>query len=61
MRASVIGLAVGLTLGFAGVFGGFDAFIIVLVLGLVGFLAGWVVERNIDVRGYLSGQSRTRR
>jgi hypothetical protein len=35
-----IGLAFGTALGFAGAFGGFGAFLLVLVLGLVGFLAG---------------------
>ena len=37
---AVIGLAFGTALGFAGAFGGFTAFLIVLVLGVVGFLAG---------------------
>jgi hypothetical protein len=36
----IVGLAFGIVLGFAGAFGGFSAFIIVLVLGVVGLLAG---------------------
>lgn len=58
MRASVIGLLVGLALGFAGVFGGFDAFIIVLVLATAGFLVGLAIDRDINVRDYFSGRGR---
>ena len=32
----VLGLVFGIALGFAGAFGGWSAFVIVLVLGLVG-------------------------
>jgi hypothetical protein len=44
MTATVIGLAFGVALGFAAAFGGFVAFLIVLVLGA----AGWAVGRWID-------------
>lgn len=44
MNATVIGLAFGIALGFAGAFGGFGAFLIVLVVGL----AGWAVGRWLD-------------
>ncbi|MCF6472409.1 hypothetical protein FAF44_29030 [Nonomuraea sp. MG754425] len=40
----IIGMAVGLVLGMAGAFGGLGAFLLVLVLGAVGFLIGRVVE-----------------
>jgi uncharacterized membrane protein len=58
MRGSVIGLLVGVALGFAGVFGGFDAFIIVFVLGAVGFLVGLAIDRDVNVRDYFNGRGR---
>lgn len=45
----IVGLAFGTALGFAGAFGGFGAFIVVLVLGAVGFLVGRVVEGEFDL------------
>lgn len=61
MRPSFVALLVGLALGFAGAFGGFNAFLIVAILGLVGFLAGRVVEGQIDLTPYLGGRDRSRR
>ncbi|GAA3114694.1 hypothetical protein [Streptosporangium carneum] len=47
---SVMGLSAGLALGFAAAFGGLGAFLLVLVLGTVGFLIGRIVEGGeIDV------------
>jgi hypothetical protein len=60
MTASVIGLAVGIALGFAGAFGGFGAFAIVAVLGLVGLVVGRVIDGELDLTPFLSG-SRNRR
>ncbi|MEV4391565.1 hypothetical protein [Nonomuraea sp. NPDC049607] len=40
----VIGMMVGIILGFAGAFGGLGAFLLVLVLGAVGFLVGKIAE-----------------
>jgi fatty acid desaturase len=54
-----IGLAFGVALGFAGAFGGIGAFIVVLVLGAVGFLAGWALSGEVDVRGVLGRRRRT--
>lgn len=45
----VVGLAFGTALGFAGAFGGFGAFLIVLVLGVAGFLGGRVLEGEVDL------------
>ncbi|MEO3870516.1 DUF2273 domain-containing protein [Nonomuraea sp. B12E4] len=42
----VIGMAAGIVLGLAAAFGGLGAFLLVLVLGAVGFLVGWIVERG---------------
>jgi hypothetical protein len=61
--ATVVGLIFGLALGFAGAFGGWSAFAIVLVLGVVGLTAGRVVDGHLDLADYLGErwQNRTRR
>ncbi|MBB2913864.1 putative membrane protein [Streptosporangium becharense] len=41
---SVVGTVAGLLLGFAGAFGGFVAFLLVLVLGALGLLVGRIVD-----------------
>ena len=61
MPASVIGLIFGAALGFAGAFGGFTAFIIVLVVAAAGFLVGILIDRDPNVRAYLSGSEGRRR
>jgi hypothetical protein len=61
MHPTLVGLLVGIALGFAGAFGGFDAFLIVALLGLVGFIAGKVVAGQIDLTPYLGGEDRRRR
>ena len=45
----VAGLACGMALGFAGAFGGFGAFVVVLVLGAVGLLTGWALRGDVDL------------
>jgi len=57
MNASTLGLLTGLALGFAGAFGGFGAFLIVLVLGGVGLLVGRVLDGRLDL-GQLTGRDR---
>jgi hypothetical protein len=54
MVPSLIGLFVGLALGFAAAFGGFAAFLVVAVCAVVGFVAGKVIEGEVDVQSYLS-------
>ena len=61
MSPSVIGLVVGIALGFAAAFGGFSAFAIVAILAVVGYVVGKVVEGDIDLSPYLSGRGRNRR
>ncbi|WP_047870890.1 hypothetical protein [Nocardiopsis sp. RV163] len=46
---SIVGLAFGAVLGLAAAFGGFGAFLLVLVLGAAGFLAGRAYEGEIDL------------
>ncbi|MES4909447.1 MULTISPECIES: hypothetical protein [unclassified Streptomyces] len=57
--ATAIGLGFGTALGFAGAFGGFTAFLIVLVLGAVGLLAGRAVAGEHDLSGRLGGRRRS--
>lgn len=58
MSNTVIGLLVGLTLGIVAAFGGFGAFLIVLVLGVLGFLIGRFLDGQLDVDG-LTGRGRS--
>ncbi len=60
MNFTVIGLGAELALGFAGAFGGFAAFVIVLVLGIVGLLVGRALDGELDLTPYLGGRARRR-
>jgi hypothetical protein len=46
---ALIGLVVGMALGFAGYFGGFAAFLLVAALGAVGFVAGRLLEGDLEI------------
>ncbi|MFB7473868.1 hypothetical protein ACFVFS_30460 [Kitasatospora sp. NPDC057692] len=48
MNLAIVGLVVGMALGFAGYFGGFAAFLLVAVLGAAGFVVGRLLEGDID-------------
>ncbi|MEU9745783.1 MULTISPECIES: hypothetical protein [Streptomyces] len=61
MNVSLVGLIVGMALGFAGWFGGFGAFLLVAALGAVGFVAGLLVDRGISLREFLDPEERKRR
>ncbi|TDD59290.1 hypothetical protein E1298_46690 [Actinomadura rubrisoli] len=50
----MVGLTFGTALGFAGAFGGFGAFFIVLLLGALGFLVGRAIEGDLDIGQLLS-------
>ncbi|GAB1509229.1 hypothetical protein [Actinophytocola sp. KF-1] len=49
MSSAHIGLLTGLTLGMAAAFGGFSAFLVVLVLGALGLLAGRYADGKLDL------------
>ncbi|GAB7180307.1 hypothetical protein ATKI12_0138 [Kitasatospora sp. Ki12] len=49
MNLAIVGLVVGMALGFAGYFGGFAAFLLVAALGLVGFVVGRLLEGDIEL------------
>lgn len=54
-----VGLAFGTALGFAGAFGGWGAFVLVLVLGVVGYLAGRAIVGDLDLLEVFGGRRRT--
>ncbi|MFF7991876.1 hypothetical protein ACFZDG_19030 [Kitasatospora xanthocidica] len=63
MDLAIVGLVVGMALGFAGYFGGFAAFLLVAALGLVGFVVGRLLEGDIelgDLGDLLRGRDRRR-
>ena len=49
MSTTVLGVVIGVALGFAGAFGGFDAFLVVLVCGGIGLLAGRILDGQLDL------------
>lgn len=59
MNATQTGLIAGLILGVAAAFGGFSGFLIALALGLVGLVAGRVLDGELDL-GDLLGRGRDR-
>jgi hypothetical protein len=60
MNATGIGLLTGLILGLAGAIGGFNGFLLALVLGVVGLLVGRVLDGELDLGQILSGKGRDR-
>ncbi|MET8144152.1 hypothetical protein ABZU32_27920 [Sphaerisporangium sp. NPDC005288] len=54
-----VGLLFGAALGFAVVVGGLTAFLVVLVLGVLGFLVGRALTGELDMSGLLGGRRRT--
>ena len=60
MQPTVVGLFVGLLLGLALAFEGFGAMLIVAFCGAVGYIVMKVVEGELDLSQYLSGQNRRR-
>ncbi|GAA1383029.1 hypothetical protein GCM10009613_11850 [Pseudonocardia kongjuensis] len=59
MNATQTGLLAGLLLGVAGSTAGFLAFVITLVLGVIGLLAGRVLDGELDISGVF-GRGRDR-
>jgi hypothetical protein len=58
MNATTLGLLSGMALGVVAAFGGFDAFLIVLALGVLGLLAGCVLDGKLDLSQLTSGRDR---
>jgi len=58
MTTSTIGLLAGLLLGVAAATGGFGGFLIALILGVVGYLAGGHFDGEIDLGQLMGGRRR---
>ncbi|GEL99794.1 DUF2273 domain-containing protein [Cellulomonas terrae] len=58
MPSVAIGLFAGLLLALVAAVGGFDMFMLALVLGAVGVVVGLAVDGRIDVSGLVSGRGR---
>ena len=59
MSTTTTALFTGLVLGVVAVFGGFYAFLLVLVLGAVGLLVGMLLEGKLNF-GALTGRASSR-
>jgi nitrate/nitrite transporter NarK len=59
MNATRTGLLAGLILGVAGSIGGFGAFLVTLVVGIVGMLVGMALDGRLDLTS-LIGRGRDR-
>ncbi len=59
MNATQTGLVAGIILGATGALGGFAAFVIALVLGIIGLVVGRVLDGELDL-GELLGRGRDR-
>jgi hypothetical protein len=55
LNATALGLIAGLALGTAAAFGGFGAFVIVLLLGAVGLGVGRYLDGQLDLSGFGGG------
>jgi hypothetical protein len=61
MSMAVVGLIVGMGLGFAGYFGGFAAFLLVAALGAVGFVVGRFLDGDLEPGEFFRLRGRDRR
>lgn len=60
MNATHTGLLAGLILGAAGYLGGFGAFVVALLLGALGLVAGRVLDGELDLADLSSALGRGR-
>jgi uncharacterized membrane protein len=58
MSRAVVGLMAGMALGFAAYFGDFWAFLLVLVLGLVGLVIGRFTEGDLEPGDFVRRRDR---
>jgi hypothetical protein len=59
MNGTQTGLLAGLILGTAGAIGGFTAFLVALLVGMIGLIAGRVLDGELDLNSIL-GRGRDR-
>ena len=55
MNATLLGMIAGLALGLAVAFGGFGAFVVVLLFGAIGFGIGRYLDGRLDLSMLRSG------
>lgn len=60
MSLSILGLFAGLLLAIAAAAGGWEYFLLAIVLGAFGFVLGKVLDGELDLSPYLSNRSRER-
>ncbi|MER5613384.1 hypothetical protein ACFU98_20385 [Streptomyces sp. NPDC057575] len=58
MSMAVVGMVAGMALAFAGYFGGFGAFLLVAALGAVGFVAGRLLEGDLELGDFFRSRER---
>ena len=58
MSSVAIGIFAGLLLALVAAVGGFDMFLLALVLAAVGAVAGLAADGRLDLSGVLSGRGR---
>ncbi|MFB8032043.1 hypothetical protein ACFC5Z_03630 [Streptomyces sp. NPDC056004] len=58
MNMAVVGMVAGMALAFAGYFGGFGAFLLVAALGAVGFVAGRLLEGDLELGDFFRSRER---
>lgn len=56
MTRSTLGTIIGLSLGLALAFGGFGPMLVVALFGAVGYVVAKVLDGDIDLSRYVSGQ-----
>ncbi|MER6109226.1 hypothetical protein [Streptomyces hirsutus] len=61
MSKAVVGLMAGMALGFAAYFGDFWAFLLVLVLGVAGLVAGRFMEGDLEPGDFVRRRDRQER
>jgi uncharacterized membrane protein len=61
MSRAVVGLMAGMALGFAAYFGGFWAFLLVLVLGAIGLAVGRFTEGDLELGEFVRHRDRRER
>jgi uncharacterized membrane protein len=57
MSVSTLGVFVGILLAIAGAAGGWEYFLLAIVLGALGFAVGKVLDGELDLTPYLSNRS----
>lgn len=61
MSKQIVGLVTGMTLGFAGYFGGFGAFLLVAGLGALGLILGGFLQGDLIVGDFVRRRGEDRR